>query len=78
MSFTDLGQLVATLGFPIVAWGVTAYGYYQSNKEKQNLLLDITNNHMEETKRVDKAITDLTVAITRLSTLLTERGDDNA
>ena len=66
MDVTTTTQLVATLGFPIVACIAMAwFVYYTTNKHREEVA-KLNEQHNEEMKSVTEAINNNTLALQRL------------
>ena len=63
----DIGSLIGSLGFPIVACGALFYQMREERKSFTAMLDKITVSHAEETKVYAEVIANNTLAITRLT-----------
>lgn len=71
----DYTQLIASVGFPIVACGVMAYYVKYTQDKTHELIENITAKHERESEMMRDTLQNNTVAITELTTLIERKMD---
>ena len=70
MDATAITELISTVGFPIVCFGMCAW-YVKYREDKNDEQIDKLNNlHNDETKRMTEALNNNTLALTQLTDTL--------
>jgi hypothetical protein len=77
MGVQEIGQLIGTYGFPIVACGAMAW-FVKYITDKNNARIDsINEQHQNEMKDVTTAINNNTIALTKLVAKIGGDDDEN-
>ena len=80
MDFGTLGQLITSMGFPIVACLLMGYYIKQQTQYYREDINSINQQHKEEMSKITEALNNNTLALQKISDALIIRGiskDDN-
>lgn len=80
MDFTAIGQLITSMGFPIVACLLMGYYIKQQTEYYREDISNINQQHKEEMNKITEALNNNTLALQKISDALIIRGiekDDN-
>lgn len=77
MDFTAIGQLITSMGFPIVACLLMGYYIKQQTEYYREDINNINQQHKEEMNKITEALNNNTLALQKISDALIIRGIDN-